>query len=94
MRHNTVDELVQVEGKLELFFGQIYAMAGATEEHCELLMAVASDNYADTAGYVYLGSCQTKKSLYKLQFRAMEYFDGNQWDRDILKSKQQVRLAQ
>ena len=44
LRCNTVDDyeemLAQVDGKLELFFGQIYAMAGATEEHCDLQTAV------------------------------------------------------
>lgn len=39
--------------------------------------------------YVYLGSVYKKESLYKLQFKGVEWFDGNTWrdDLDTLKSQ-------
>lgn len=37
--------------------------------------------------YVYLGTCYTKSSLYKTQFKGVEFFDGEGWngDKDVLK---------
>lgn len=37
--------------------------------------------------HVYIGTCYTKESLYKLQFDGLEFFNGLKWDSDIVKLK-------
>jgi len=37
--------------------------------------------------YVYLGSFQRPTDTYKLQFSGLEWFDGNEWERDLNKLK-------
>lgn len=44
--------------------------------------------------FVYLGTCYTPESLYKLQFKGMEYFTGYRWSSDIDRLKDLVRGAQ
>ena len=41
--------------------------------------------------YVYLGAVYTKYSLYKLQFKGIEWFDGENWNEDIDKLKEKIR---
>lgn len=52
-------------------------------------MIMKSIEYSKTINlkYFYLGSISTPKSLYKLQFNNMEYFDGKTWSRDFEKLK-------
>jgi arginyl-tRNA--protein-N-Asp/Glu arginylyltransferase len=44
--------------------------------------------------YVYLGTCYTEESLYKTQFKGIEYFTGFSWSRDIEKLKELIREKQ
>ncbi|MDO8575609.1 MAG: hypothetical protein Q7R78_02835 [bacterium] len=37
--------------------------------------------------YVYLGSLQRPSDVYKLQFKGMEWFDGEKWETDLYKVK-------
>ncbi len=37
--------------------------------------------------YAYLGSLQRSNDVYKLQFSGLEWFDGNEWSKDIEKVK-------
>ncbi len=41
--------------------------------------------------HVYLGTCYTESSLYKLQFEGVEYFNGFEWSGDTEKLKEVVR---
>lgn len=41
--------------------------------------------------HIYLGTCYTKSSLYKLQFDGLEYFTGYSWSDDIDKLKSIIR---
>ncbi len=41
--------------------------------------------------HVYLGTVYTPKSLYKTQFRGIEWFDENTWDKDIEKLKAKIK---
>jgi len=41
--------------------------------------------------HVYLGTCYTESSLYKLQFKGVEYFNGFKWSNDIDTLKDLVR---
>ena len=38
--------------------------------------------------YIYLGSAKNEKSLYKFQFKGVEWFDGKNWTDDIEKLKE------
>ena len=33
--------------------------------------------------YIYLGSAKDEKAKYKLQFKGLEWFDGNKWSEDL-----------
>ncbi len=41
--------------------------------------------------YFYLGTVYTKESLYKLQFKQMEWFDGEKWNTDIALLKEKIK---
>lgn len=41
--------------------------------------------------HIYLGTVYTKDSLYKLQFKNMEWFDGENWIDDIDKLKEKIK---
>lgn len=41
--------------------------------------------------YVYLGTTYTKDSLYKLQFKGLEWFNGQEWSKDIDKLKEIIK---
>mgnify|MGYP003729438881 CR=1 FL=1 len=41
--------------------------------------------------YFYIGSVDSKKSLYKLQFENMEWWDNDNWSKDITKLKELIR---
>ncbi len=41
--------------------------------------------------YVYLGTVYTPESLYKTQFKGLEWFNENSWDKDIEKLKNKIR---
>ncbi len=41
--------------------------------------------------YIYLGTTYTKDSLYKLQFKGLEWFNGQVWDNDIEKLKELIK---
>ena len=43
--------------------------------------------------YIYLGTVYTKDSLYKLQFKNMQWFDGENWNTDIDKLKDLIKNA-
>lgn len=55
-------------------------------------MIVKAIEYAKNTGkkYFYLGSVHTPKSLYKLQFNNLEWFDGSLWQTDLEKLKLNV----
>jgi len=40
--------------------------------------------------YLYLGTCYSKKALYKTQFKGCEYFTGWNWSSDIDKLKEKI----
>ncbi len=40
--------------------------------------------------YIYLGTVYTKDSLYKLQFKGLEWFDGEKWENDINLLKEKI----
>lgn len=40
--------------------------------------------------YVYLGTCYSKDSMYKLQFEGLEWFNGYEWSSDIAKLKELI----
>lgn len=44
----------------------------------------------DGLKYCYLGTCYTKSSLYKTQFRGFEFFNGGGWVKDIEELKELV----
>lgn len=41
--------------------------------------------------YVYLGTAYTLSSLYKTQFKAIEWFDGTDWNKDLEKLKDKIK---
>ena len=41
--------------------------------------------------YLYLGTVYTKESLYKLQFKGSEWFDGQNWNEDIDLLKEKIK---
>lgn len=41
--------------------------------------------------HVYLGTVYTPKSLYKTQFKGIEWFDENSWNKDIEKLKNKIK---
>ncbi len=41
--------------------------------------------------YVHLGTAYTKESMYKLQFKGIEWFDGNEWIDDVEKLKNKIK---
>jgi arginine-tRNA-protein transferase len=41
--------------------------------------------------YVYLGTCYTQASLYKIQFKGVEYFNGFEWGNNVDKLKELVK---
>jgi arginyl-tRNA--protein-N-Asp/Glu arginylyltransferase len=47
-------------------------------------MMILAINYAKDLGkkYIYLGSLQRPTDTYKLQFKGMEWFDGEKWQSD------------
>jgi arginyl-tRNA--protein-N-Asp/Glu arginylyltransferase len=45
----------------------------------------------DGIKYFYLGSVDSEKSLYKLQFENMEWWDDNSWSKDIEKLKKLIK---
>lgn len=45
----------------------------------------------DKIKYVYLGTCYTESSLYKTQFKGLEYFNGWCWDNNLAALKELVR---
>jgi leucyl-tRNA---protein transferase len=40
--------------------------------------------------YIYLGTVYTEQSQYKLQFKGLEWFDGQEWNRDINLLKEKI----
>jgi arginyl-tRNA--protein-N-Asp/Glu arginylyltransferase len=50
-----------------------------------LAMMVNTIKYAkdNNKKYIYLGSLQRPTDTYKLQFSGLEWFDGNNWNRDL-----------
>ena len=53
-------------------------------------MMIRAINYAKEKGleYIYLGSLQRPSDTYKLQFKGMEWFDGEKWQTDITNLKE------
>jgi arginyl-tRNA--protein-N-Asp/Glu arginylyltransferase len=49
--------------------------------------------YAQEQGkkYIYLGSFQRPTDVYKLQFKGLEWFDGEKWTEDLEELKQQIK---
>ncbi len=45
----------------------------------------------DKKKYVYLGTVYSPESLYKTQFRGIEWFNENTWDKDIEKLKAKIK---
>ncbi len=41
--------------------------------------------------YIYLGSAKDTKAKYKLQFKGLEWFDGEKWSEDLEELKQQIK---
>lgn len=41
--------------------------------------------------YIYLGTCNQEKAFYKLQFKGVEWFNGNDWSKDIKELKSIIR---
>ena len=41
--------------------------------------------------YIYLGSFQRPTDTYKLQFKGLEWFDGEKWSDDLEKLKQTLK---
>ena len=56
-------------------------------------MMIKAIEYAkeNSKKYVYLGTVYTPKSLYKIQFRGIEWFDENSWSRDVEKLKNKIK---
>ena len=48
-------------------------------------MMLKAINYAKENGkkYIYLGSAQRPTDTYKLQFKGLEWFDGERWSEDL-----------
>ena len=42
--------------------------------------------------YVYLGTVYTQESLYKTQFKGLEWFNGENWSKDIDMLKDEIKL--
>jgi len=42
--------------------------------------------------YIYLGSAKDTKAKYKLQFKGLEWFDGEKWSDDLDKLKDELRI--
>lgn len=41
--------------------------------------------------YIYLGTVYTEQSLYKTQFKGLEWFDGESWSTDIDDLKNKIK---
>jgi arginyl-tRNA--protein-N-Asp/Glu arginylyltransferase len=56
-------------------------------------MMIQAINYAKESGkkYIYLGSAKDEKAKYKLQFKGLEWFDGEKWSEDLEELKQQIK---
>lgn len=46
----------------------------------------------DSKEYMYLGTCYGEKGLYKMNFDYIEWWDGNNWSKDIKLLKEKVYL--
>jgi arginyl-tRNA--protein-N-Asp/Glu arginylyltransferase len=53
-------------------------------------MMIQAINYSKEKGleYIYLGSLQRPSDTYKLQFKGMEWFDGEKWQTDTTPLKE------
>lgn len=47
----------------------------------------------NTKQYIYLGSFQRPTDIYKLQFSGLEWFDGNVWQQDTDKLKDELKTV-
>ena len=67
------------------------------EKNLGMAMMIKAINYAKELGksYIYLGSVVERKSLYKLQFSGLEWFntDTKQWETDLVSLKTLVESS-
>lgn len=56
-----------------------------------MMLAAIKLAFSEQKKYVYLGTLYTESSLYKLQFKGIEYFTGYEWSSDIEELKKLVR---
>ena len=58
-------------------------------QNCGMSMMLQAIIYAKEQNkkYIYLGSAKDEKAKYKLQFKGLEWFDGEKWSEDLGKLK-------
>ncbi len=86
----TVDEkigyaLCLLEEKSIMHYSYPFYNTSYFDRNLGMGMMLNAINYAkmNLMNYVYIGTCYTKESLYKLQFDGAEYYNGFKWDFDI-----------
>ncbi len=71
------------------FFETNYFSYGIGKWMMEQMISHAVD---ENKKYVYLGTCYGEKALYKVRdFKGVEFFDGNQWNKDLAYLKEKCK---
>lgn len=81
----TVGYVISYEDENILHYSYPFYAQDPSEPSRGLGMMIQAILYAQAKGlkYIYLGSLQRPTDTYKLQFKGMEWFDGEKWQSDI-----------
>lgn len=92
-KNEVIGYCIVMETKNLLHYAYPFYQPKLIKTNIGMSMMIKAIEYAKEKNkkYVYLGTVYTKDSLYKLQFKGMQWFDGENWDTDIDKLKDLIK---